>query len=56
KNFIAVTPKLRNIWIKWQKIPAKESLKHNKNLKRDKIKLAVLFTPFTYFSQLYFAP
>jgi hypothetical protein len=28
----------------------------NKRFKRDKIKLAVLFTPFTYFSQHYFAP
>jgi hypothetical protein len=33
----------------WVKTP-------NKNFKRDKIQLAVLFTPFTYFSQLYFAP
>jgi hypothetical protein len=28
---------------------------YNKRFKRDKIQLAVLFTPFTYFSQQFFA-
>jgi hypothetical protein len=44
------------IYLKNKKLDVLQKAGYFLNFKRDKIQLAVLFTPFTYFSQLYFAP